>query len=196
MATLGEEDIFRSHITSSVSCLQNTLTLSSEVTKAAELCSTTLRDGGKILACGNGGSALQASHFANELLCRMKDDRTPLAALTLTADPGFLTAASNDYGFEQVFARQVEGLGRAGDMLLCITTSGNSPNLVLALKKARETAMRSVSLLGRDGGRCLGLADVDLLVPNADTAHIQEAHLAIIHTLCHLIEAQLFHPKS
>ena len=136
--------------------------------------------------------AADASHFTTELLCRLKDDRPPLAAIALTADSTFLTATANDYGYDEVFARQIQGLGRPGDLLVGITTSGHSPNVRRALEAAKEGDLHTISLLGKDGGACAGLSDVDLLVPNPSTARIQETHQVIIHTLCLIIEHELF----
>ncbi len=186
------EDIYLEQIEASKACLEASKALGPDVADAAGLLTQTLKDGGRILACGNGGSAADASHFTTELLCRLKDDRPPLAAIALTADSSFLTATANDYGYDDVFARQVLGLGKPGDLLLAISTSGQSPNVIRALQSARESQLRSVALLGKDGGSCRGLADVDLIVPHQSTARIQETHQLIIHTLCLLIEHTLF----
>src|SRR5690606_12219776 len=120
--------------------------------------------GGKILACGNGGSAADASHFTTELLCRFEGDRKALAAVSLTADGSFLTAAGNDYSFDDVFARQIEGLGKAGDVLVVMSTSGKSANILQAMRVARERGMKTMALLGRNGGDARGLADIEILV--------------------------------
>ena len=151
-----------------------------------------LKYGGKVMACGNGGSAADACHLATELLCRFEQERRALPAISLTADGSFLTAAGNDYAFERVFSRQVEGLARAGDVLVVFSTSGNSPNILLALRMAREKGIKSVALLGRDGGKAAGLADVEIIVPDPVTARIQEAHQRIIHLLCGVVERRLF----
>ncbi len=185
------EEIFLKQIEASRACLEASKVLAPQIARAADLLTEVLGQGGRVLACGNGGSATDASHFTTELLCRLKNDRQPFPALSLAADSGFLTATANDYGYDQVFARQVEGLGTAGDALLGISTSGNSPNIVKALEAARAGQLRSVSLLGRDGGRCKGLADIEIIVPSPSTARIQEAHQVIIHTLCLLTEHQL-----
>ena len=162
-----------------------------EVALAADMFCDCLESGGKIMVCGNGGSAAESSHFATELLCRLKEDRRSLPALALTGDGAFLTATANDYGFDHVFSRQIEGLGNEGDTLAVFSTSGNSPNVILALEAARLKNVRSVAFLGASGGRCAELADVSLLVPSSSTARIQELHLLLIHVLCGLIENRL-----
>jgi D-sedoheptulose 7-phosphate isomerase len=159
---------------------------------ACELLAESLRAGHLVLACGNGGSAADSGHFTTELLCRFVKDRAPLPALSLTQDGGFLTAMGNDYGYEAVFARQVEGLGKAGDVLVAFSTSGRSPSIVRALQAARQKQLCSVALLGRDGGDCRGLADVEIIVPGPETARIQEAHQVLIHAFCAGIERRLF----
>ncbi|MFT4637996.1 MAG: D-sedoheptulose 7-phosphate isomerase [Verrucomicrobiales bacterium] len=191
MSTSGQA-IYLEQVEASIACLEASKSIAPQIAKAADLLASVLRDGGHLFACGNGGSAADASHFTTELLCRLKDDRAPLAAMALTADSSFLTATANDYGYEDVFSRQVQGLGRPGDVLVAISTSGNSPNVEKALLAAKESKMLTVSLLGKDGGSCAGLAEIDLIVPSQSTARIQETHQVIIHTLCLLIEHQLF----
>jgi phosphoheptose isomerase len=160
---------------------------------AARLIVDTFRSGGKILLCGNGGSAADCQHLAAELVSRFsKDlDRPALPAIALTTDTSFLTAFSNDCGFEGVFERQVQALGKPGDLLFAISTSGNSPNVIRAVEAAAKAGMRTVALTG-NGGRLAKMADVAIAVPSADTQHIQEAHLAIEHVLCELVESMLF----
>jgi len=151
-----------------------------------------LRAGGKILACGNGGSAADAQHFAAELLNRFEKERPPLAAIALTTDSSTLTSIANDYAFEQVFAKQVTALGRPGDLLLAISTSGNSPNVVAAIAAAHAQGVRVVALTGKGGGtiaRQLKSDDIHLCVPAARTARIQEIHLLTLHCLCDGIDA-------
>lgn len=186
------EEVFQRQITASIAALEATRACAPQVAIAARLIAERLRVGGKVMICGNGGSAAEASHFATELLCRLKEDRPPLAAISLCADGGFLTATVNDYQFEEVFARQVRGLGRVEDVLVGISTSGNSTNVRRALETGREMGLGCVALLGREGGWCRGLAEVDIIVPQSSTARIQEAQLVIIHSLCSLIEHQLF----
>lgn len=150
-----------------------------------------LEAGGRILACGNGGSASDALHFSAELLNRYRDDRRPLAAIALNADVATLTAIANDFDYDQVFAKQVDALGRPGDLLLAISTSGNSGNVLAAIDSARRARMATVLLTGRDGGRAAQLLtgdDILLCVNDGATAHIQEAHGVIIHCLCAIIE--------
>ena len=162
---------------------------------AGELMVRCLQQEGKILACGNGGSAGDAMHFAAELLNRFEQERPGLAALALTADSPTLTAIANDYSYDQVFAKQVLALGRAGDVLLAISTSGNSANVVAAIAAARRRQMPVVALTGHTGGAmatALGPDDLELRVPSARTARIQEVHLLAIHCLCDFIDCQLF----
>ncbi len=172
--------------------------LAGPIARAAGLMAAALRAGGKILACGNGGSAADAQHFAAELVNRFVIERAPLAALALTTDSSTLTSIANDYSYEEVFAKQVRALGRAGDVLLAISTSGNSANVVAAMRAARAQGLRTVALTGRGGGRMaaqLGSEDVHVCVPDADTARTQEVHLLTLHCLCDGIEFQLFGAK-
>jgi D-sedoheptulose 7-phosphate isomerase len=150
-----------------------------------------LSAGGKIMFCGNGGSAADSQHLASELTGRFIKDRRPLAGLALTTDSSALTCIGNDYSFDDVFTRQVQGLGRAGDALIGISTSGNSANVLRAVEAAKTMGIYTLGLLGRDGGKLGTLCDDSIIVPHAITARIQEAHLLIGHTLCGLIEAEL-----
>jgi len=165
--------------------------LSPAVEAAGLVAARALEAGGKILFCGNGGSAADSQHLASELTGRFIKDRRPLAALALTTDSSALTCIGNDYAFDEVFARQVAGLGRPGDVLVAISTSGNSRNVVRAVDEARRIGMPVVGLLGRDGGVLKPMCDVAIVVPSDVTARIQEAHILIGHTLCGLIEAEL-----
>ncbi|NOZ80517.1 MAG: SIS domain-containing protein [DPANN group archaeon] len=158
------------------------------IAEAAQAIIACLRDGGKILIAGNGGSASQASHMAGELVGRYLQERKGIPAISLSTDTAVLTAWSNDYSFEQVFERQVEALGKAEDVFLGISTSGDSSNIVRALQKAKEQGMTTIALLGRDGGKAKGLAEKEMIVPLDATPRIQEGHLLIIHILCRLIE--------
>jgi D-sedoheptulose 7-phosphate isomerase len=163
------------------------------IVAAAHLIAQALRTEGKLLLCGNGGSAADCQHMAGELVNRLTADfpRPALPAIALTTDTSVLTAYANDFGFEGVFERQVQALGRRGDVLLAISTSGGSPNVVRAVGAARAIGMRTVALIGA-GGRLKDLADVAIAVPSTSTQHIQEAHLTIEHLLCHLVERDLF----
>jgi D-sedoheptulose 7-phosphate isomerase len=153
---------------------------------------TSLQAGGKVMACGNGGSAADSQHFAAELLNRFERERPPLAAIALTTDTSTLTSIANDYRYEDVFAKQVQALGRSGDVLLAISTSGNSPNVIEAIHAARARGVTVVALTGRKGGKMaalLGPDDIHLCVPTERTARIQEVHLLTIHCLCDGIDA-------
>ena len=166
--------------------------LHAAVVRVADVCVEALRRGGKILFAGNGGSAADAQHLAGELVSRFNYDRPGLAAFALTTDTSVLTAIGNDYGYERVFARQVEAVGRRGDVLFAISTSGRSPNILAALAVARAKGLVTVGLTGRGGGRMPECCDHVLRTPSDATPRIQEGHIAIGHTICWLIERQLF----
>lgn len=161
------------------------------IREAAALVAGSLSQGGKIMLCGNGGSAADSQHLAAELTGRFIKDRRPLAAMALSTDTSALTCIGNDYSFDEVFSRQVTGLGRSGDCLLAISTSGNSRNVMRAAEAARAAGMRVIGLLGRDGGALRGLCHVAIIVPSPTTARIQEAHIFIGHTLCAMVEEAL-----
>ena len=165
------------------------------ITRGAALLAGCLRAGGKVLSCGNGGSAADAQHFAAELLNRFEIERAPLAAVALTTDSSTLTSIANDYAYGEIFAKQVRAIGAAGDVLLAITTSGNSDNVNRAVAAAHERGLRVLALSGRDGGamaRLLRADDVEIRVPAESTARIQETHLVVIHCLCDLLDRELF----
>jgi D-sedoheptulose 7-phosphate isomerase len=145
---------------------------------------------GKVLVAGNGGSAADAMHFAEELVVRFARNRRALPAIAL-ADPTVISCAANDFGFESVFTRQLEALGNPGDVFVAMTTSGNSANLVAALRTAKQTGLVTAAFLGKDGGQARGLADIELLVPSNVTARIQEAHKLLFHTLCQWVDSQV-----
>lgn len=168
--------------------------ISIDVAKAAALIIETLDADGRVLACGNGGSTSDAQHFSCEMLGRFVRERNPLSAIALTADTSSLTAIGNDYGIDQIFARQVTALGRPGDVLLAISTSGNSPNVLEAVKAAHARGMRCVGLNGRDGGalgKLLKSDDIDIVVSGNSTPRIQEVHGIVIHAICDLIDCHL-----
>jgi D-sedoheptulose 7-phosphate isomerase len=159
--------------------------------KAAGLVAEAMKSGGKVISCGNGGSMCDAMHFAEELSGRFRDDRRALPAVSIS-DPSHLTCTANDYGFDQVFSRYVEAVGKEGDVLLAISTSGNSKNILRAIEAAREKKMLVVGLTGRDGGQMAGRCDVELRAPQSRYAdRAQEIHIKMIHTLIQLIEAQV-----
>ena len=169
--------------------------LAAPIARAVEAMAGSLRGGGKVLACGNGGSAADAQHFAAELVNRFERERPPLAALSLAADSSNLTSIANDYGYDQVFEKQVRALGRKGDVLLAISTSGNSESVLRAMAAARELGVVTVALTGRGGGkmgRALAAGDVHVCVPHERTMRIQEVHLLALHCLCDGIDSLLF----
>jgi D-sedoheptulose 7-phosphate isomerase len=173
-----------------IAVLDRSRTLLPQVQTAADLLVGTLRNGGKILTCGNGGSAADAAHMSEELVGRYKGDRRSLPAVCLSVDGPLLTCIGNDYGFDAVFSRQVEGLGKAGDVLVTFSTSGNSANIVNALVAAKSAGLKTISLLGKDGGKAKGLSDVDLIVPSLVTARIQEVHTFVMHCWLERIESE------
>jgi D-sedoheptulose 7-phosphate isomerase len=189
-------DSIRGHFADSIATKQAAMAvLVDPIAGATELLAGTLRAGGKILSCGNGGSAGDAQHFSAELLNRFERERPGLAAVALSTDTSTLTSIANDYAYEQVFAKQVTALGRPGDILLAISTSGNSPNVIAAVRAAHERGMRVVALTGRNGGKMAGALtadDVEIRVPAERTARIQEVHLVVIHCLCDGIDQALF----
>ncbi len=165
--------------------------LGPQVLRLAEEVVACLRGGGKVLWMGNGGSAADCQHLAAEFMVRYKAERRPLASIALTTDSSILTAHSNDYSFDTLFARQVEGLARPGDLVIGISTSGNSANIIAAIEQANSMGVRTATLLGRDGGALKTLADVSVVVPGDETARIQEAHIFIGHWLCEVLDDQL-----
>ena len=178
-------------INDSVRTLKSLKDVEPQLSRAADLIDQSLRAGNKLLVCGNGGSAADASHFATELVVRFANDRTALPAICLASDSGILTAAANDYGFDEIFARQVAAFAQPGDVLICLTTSGKSKNLIRALEEAKARGLKTIAFLGRDGGSTIGIADLDLLVKSDSTARVQEAHQLLLHLLCEIIESRL-----
>ena len=184
-----------SHVQASIDQATTTIgslrDLEDNIMRAAALVRDCLGHGGKLLACGNGGSAADASDFTTEYVCRFSGDRQSFPAINLAADGGLLTAIGNDYAFEEVFARQVRGFGKTGDVLIAISTSGQSKNIIRALEEAKRLQLDSIALLGKDGGQAKGIATVDLVVPSQVTARIQEAHKFILHVICELVDPSL-----
>ena len=175
--------------------LQAAEQLAEPIAQAVEIMFTALSNGNKILACGNGGSAADCQHFAAELVGRFERERLPLPALALTTDTSILTAVGNDYGFRDVYAKQVQAFGQSGDVLLALSTSGNSANVVAAIEAAVERDMRIIALIGKGGGvmgELMSEADVHICVPHDRTARIQEVHALTIHILCDGIDVALF----
>ncbi|MFO1452052.1 MAG: SIS domain-containing protein [Opitutaceae bacterium] len=172
-----------------IQTLQSLTAIRSEIDQASELIRSTLRAGGKLLICGNGGSAAEAQHFSTELVGRYFKNRRSLPAVALSADGSLLTCIGNDYGFDATFSRQIEGLARPGDVVVVLTSSGNSSNILAALHEARRLGLSSIAFLGRGGGKAKGLATVDLIVPGDSGRSAQEAHLFLIHHFCDIIDS-------
>jgi phosphoheptose isomerase len=189
----SSSEILKAAVAAAKETLESLLELDAQVAKAADLIEQCLRVGNKLLVCGNGGSAADASHFATEFVVRFLKDRPAYPAICLAGDGGLLTAAGNDYGFDEIFARQVAAFGQPGDVLICLTTSGKSKNVIRALEEAKTRHLKTIAFLGRDGGSTIGIADVDLLVQSDSTARIQEAHQLLLHVLCETIESRLAH---
>src|ERR1017187_9877463 len=181
-------------IDDAVATFRGLTALEKPLNRAAKMVLACLTSGHKLLVCGNGGSASDATHFATEFLCRFMGDRRPYAAISLTANGEFMTAVCNDYSADEIFARQVWGLGQKGDVLIAFTTSGKSKNVLRALEEAKRKGVESICFLGRDGGFTKGLATLDLIVPGSVTARIQEAQKVLFHALCEMVEEKL--PKA
>lgn len=185
-------DLLRVKISALESLLSN---LISEHGKEFEICSKifadTLRNGNTIFWCGNGGSASESSHLAVELIGRFKNNRNPLPSISLNSDSAAITCIANDFGYDQIYSRQLDGLAKSGDLLIALSTSGKSENIVNVLKTARFKGVTSISLLGKGGGTALGISDHSILVNSDETARIQEIHLLIGHTLCEFAEIDL-----
>lgn len=166
-------------------------TMIDPISQASHIVATCLLSGHKVLACGNGGSAADAQHFVAELIGRMTHERPSLPAIALSSDPSIVTALSNDYGYTQVFARQVEGLGQPGDVLLVISTSGRSPNVLCALETAHRRGLHTIALLGEGGDPLLETCNVCLHIPARNTQRVQELHTALLHAICAHVEQQV-----
>lgn len=184
-------NLLKSSIAGATETLRGLENLEPQISTAADLIVDCLNQGNKVLVCGNGGSAADAADFCTEFACRFEKDRPPYPALNLSQGGSLLTATANDYGFEEVFARQIHAFGHAGDVVIAITTSGNSKNIQRVLAEAKSRQLKTVGLLGRDGGACRGMADVELVVPGTSTARIQEAHKFLLHVLCEICEPRL-----
>ncbi len=179
---------FDASLAETVRTLQALTEIRPAIDRAGELILTTLRTGRKILLCGNGGSAAEAQHFATELVGRYAKSRRPLPAIALTADGSLLTCIGNDFGFEGVFARQITGLAQPGDLVIVFTSSGQSPNILAALQEAKKLGLKSIAFLGRGGGKCRGIATVDLIIPGNSGRTAQEAHLYLVHHFCEAVD--------
>ena len=191
---LSSSEILKRAIDAGTKTLRSVGELETQIDKASELITNSLTSSKKILACGNGGSAADAADFCTELACRFIEDRRPYPAMNLSQGGSLLTATGNDYGFEEIFARQIRAFGNSGDVVIAISSSGKSKNIRRALEEARNLKLKTIALLGRDGGSTAGLADVDLVVTGDSTARIQEAHKFILHVICEICEARL--PRS
>ena len=187
----SSSEILKSAIAAASKTLQSVAGLESQIAKAAELIFNCLTSDKKILACGNGGSAADAADFCTELACRFVEDRRPYPAMNLSQGGSLVTAIGNDYRFEEIFARQIRAFGNSGDVLIAISTSGKSKNIRRAIEEARNRKLKTIALLGRDGGSSPGMADVDLIVKGDSTARIQEAHKFILHVICEICETRL-----
>jgi phosphoheptose isomerase len=183
--------VLSTNIADAKALLEQLAGLESGIEAAADMIAAALLSRHKLLACGNGGSAADASHLTTEFVARFDRDRRAYPAISLATHGGDLTAIGNDYSFADVFARQVQAFGRPEDVLVVFTTSGRSENIFRALAAAKDLSVKTIAFLGRDGGKCAGLADVELLVGGKITARIQEGHKFLLHTICELVEEQL-----
>jgi D-sedoheptulose 7-phosphate isomerase len=185
-------DMFREKAKILNQYLDNTVNKNdSELLSASDKFNRTLKNGNTIFWCGNGGSASESSHLATELVGRFKENRVSLPSLSLNSDTTAITCIANDFGYDEIYARQLQGLSRTGDLLVVLSTSGNSKNIIRVLEQARESKITSIALLGKDGGFASALADISIVVPGNETARIQEVHLLIGHTFCELAEISL-----
>lgn len=180
---------FEASLAETTRTLQALPTIRSAIDRAGRMILATLQGGGKLLVCGNGGSAAEAAHFATELVGRYAKSRRSLPAVALSSDGSLLSCIGNDFGYDQVFARQIAGLAKPGDLVVVLTSSGNSANVIAALEEAKKLGLESIAFLGRGGGRARGLATCELIMPGDSGAAAQEAHLFLIHHFCELIDA-------
>jgi D-sedoheptulose 7-phosphate isomerase len=184
------KDIIKNEFNAHIKIANSLHNLTDAVATSAQICIDCLKNGGKILIFGNGGSAADAQHIAAELIGRYKSNRKGLSAIALTTDTSSLTSISNDFGYEHVFERQVEALAQKGDVAIGISTSGKSENVINALKLASKLNCKTIGFSGRDGGEMNKICNINLVVPSEDTARIQEIHIIIVHTICHLIDKE------
>jgi len=182
---------FDASLASALATLEQLRVFQPKIVQAAALLGDTLLAGQKLMICGNGGSASDAAHIATEFTCRFCDDRRPYPAMALTVDGGLMTAIGNDYHYEIVFQRQVAAFGKKGDLLIVLSTSGNSRNLLLALEEAKGRGIHTMAFLGKTGGFTAGVADLEIIVPGTETARIQEAQKFLLHVLCEIVEKRL-----
>ncbi|MBT7696073.1 MAG: D-sedoheptulose 7-phosphate isomerase [Desulfobacterales bacterium] len=180
--------MFEQTINDHISCIKNLADIKDIIIKAGEMLTTSLEKGNRILICGNGGSAADSQHFAAEIVGRFEKERTAWPALALTTDTSIITAIANDYTYDDIFSRQVEGLGASGDIIIGISTSGNSKNVIHAINKAKNMEIKTIALLGNDGGHLNTCADLAVTVSSTVTARIQEAHIFILHFWAKMIE--------
>ena len=183
--------IFMNNLKEHIKLFEHLDSLDTPITAATQLIIATLENSNKLMICGNGGSAADSQHIAAEFTGRFVKDRPPIAALALSTDTSALTCIGNDYSFDEIFSRQVRALGLKGDCLLGISTSGNSENVIQAIKMAKELGISTIGLLGHNGGKLKSVCDITIIVPNVVTARIQEAHILIGHTLCGSVEVGL-----
>lgn len=184
-----------SYLSETIRLLEGVVMLEGDILGAVEAWKSALTGGGKVIFCGNGGSAADAQHLAAELMGKFLLDRAPMSAVSLTVDTSALTAIGNDYDFDSVFSRQLRGIGREGDVLFGMSTSGNSANVLRAFETARDMGITTIGLTGEGGGRMADLSDILIAVPHRQTNHIQEAHIAIGHMICAMVEDNLCSPK-
>ncbi len=188
MNTVQTEKILKSHIAAANQLLSQT----KEISEFAEIIISTIKNQGKILIAGNGGSAADSQHMAAEFLGRFKKNRKPIAAISLTTDTSIITAIGNDFGFKTVFAKQIQALGNEKDIFVIFSTSGKSENLIEAINAAKNKGIKTLALLGKDGGTIKDIADKTIIIENNDTARIQEMHITIIHVISEIVEDELF----
>ena len=188
---MDTKNIIKNNFTSHVEITQKTFSkLENSIKSTSNILLETLKNGGKILLCGNGGSASDAQHIAAEFTGRFVKERVGLPAIALTTDTSALTAIANDYGYDRVFSRQIEAVANSGDVLIGISTSGNSTNVINAIKQAKEQGCKTIGLSGKDGGEMSEVCDINLVVPSDITARIQEMHILIGHTMCHIVDEE------